>query len=64
MSAGIPKQRMKGWRPSEVAALLHVTPHTVSEWARRGDLTACRTPGGHLRIPNDEVLRLYRSRRP
>ena len=44
--------------------LLHVTPHTVSEWARRGDLTAGRTPGGHLRIPNDEVLRLYRSRRP
>ncbi|HZQ86619.1 MAG TPA: helix-turn-helix domain-containing protein [Acidimicrobiales bacterium] len=49
----------RGWRTSEVAALLKVHPNTVSNWVHHGRLKATRTPGGHLRIPNSEVLRLF-----
>jgi excisionase family DNA binding protein len=53
----------RGWRTSEVAALFHVSPHTVSVWVRQGRLNAARTPGGHLRIANEDVLRLFQDGR-
>jgi excisionase family DNA binding protein len=49
----------RGWRTSEVAALLRVHPHTVTSWVHKGRVKAQRTPGGHIRIPNSEVLRLF-----
>ena len=49
----------RGWRTSEVAALLKVHPNTVSNWVHSGRVKATRTPGGHLRIANSEVLRLF-----
>ena len=49
----------RGWRTSEVATLLTVHPNTVSNWVHTGKVKATRTPGGHLRIPNSEVLRLF-----
>jgi hypothetical protein len=47
-----------------VAALFHVQPDTESKWVRRGKLTREAAPGGEHRIPNREVLRLYRASRP
>ena len=42
-------------RPSEVAELLHVTPKTVTRWAREGRLPTRRTLGGHRRYPESEI---------
>jgi excisionase family DNA binding protein len=48
-----------GWlRTAEVAALLHVSPKTVSRWARDGKLPLVRTLGGHSRYPEDEIREL------
>ena len=35
---------------SEVAALLHVSPKTVTRWAKEGKLSFQRTLGGHRRF--------------
>lgn len=46
--------------PSQVAAMLHVSPKTVSRWAIQGFLPCLVTLGGHrrfLRGDVDEVLR-------
>lgn len=34
----------------EVAAMMHVSPRTVSRWAREGRIAALRTLGGHHRF--------------
>ncbi len=39
----------------EVAALLHVSPKTVTRWARDGKLPHVRTLGGHRRFPADKI---------
>jgi excisionase family DNA binding protein len=44
--------------PSEVAAMFHVNPKTVTRWARSGKISAIRTLGGHRRFRADEVRRL------
>jgi hypothetical protein len=49
-------------RPSDVAALFHVAPRTVTRWARAGELTTIFTLGGHRRYQLAEVLAL-RARR-
>ncbi len=41
---------------SEVARILHVSPKTVSRWARDGRLPFIRTLGGHRRYPKVESL--------
>jgi len=46
--------------PAEVGALFRVDPKTVTRWARAGKLTSVRTPGGHRRFREDEVLALLR----
>jgi excisionase family DNA binding protein len=40
-------------RTAEVAGILHVSPKTVSRWAKEGKLPFLRTLGGHRRY--DEV---------
>ncbi len=42
-------------RPSDVAALFHVAPRTVTRWARAGHLTTIYTLGGHRRYRMEEV---------
>ena len=44
--------------PSQVAALFHVDPKTVTRWANAGKLSSIRTLGGHRRFRRDEVEKL------
>ena len=46
--------------PADVAALFHVTPRTVTRWARAGKLTTIYTAGGHRRYRLSEVLAIRR----
>ena len=45
-------------RPADVAALLHVSPKTVTRWAKEGKLPCRRTLGGHRRYPEPEIREL------
>jgi excisionase family DNA binding protein len=45
-------------RTSEVADLLHVSPKTVSRWAKEGKLPFLKTLGGHRRYPESEIRQL------
>jgi excisionase family DNA binding protein len=51
-----------GWgtllTPSEVAAILHVDPKTVTRWAQGGKIRYIRTPGGHRRYYYSEIVAL------
>ena len=44
--------------PAEVADLLHVSPKTVSRWAKDGKLPFLKTLGGHRRYPAAEIRQL------
>jgi len=44
--------------PAEVAELLHVSPKTVSRWAKEGKLPFLKTLGGHRRYPAAEIRQL------
>lgn len=44
--------------PAEVADMFRVDPKTVSRWAKAGRISAVRTPGGHRRFREAEVLAL------
>jgi excisionase family DNA binding protein len=52
----MPRERFL--RTSEVAIMLHVSPKTVSRWAKEGRLPYRSTLGGHRRYPADEIRRL------
>ena len=43
---------------AEVADLLHVSPKTVSRWAKEGKLPFLKTLGGHRRYPAAEIRQL------
>src|SRR5215207_7314418 len=45
-------------RAAEVAAILQVSPKTVSRWATEGKLPFLRTLGGHRRYPAAEIRQL------
>jgi excisionase family DNA binding protein len=45
-------------RASEAAIILHVSPKTVSRWAREGKLGHVVTLGGHRRFYREEIERL------
>jgi excisionase family DNA binding protein len=45
-------------RAAEAAALLHVSPQTVSRWASQGRLRHVVTLGGHRRFPKSEIQRI------
>lgn len=49
--------------PGEVATLFRVDPKTVTRWAAAGRIHSIRTPGGHRRFPEAEVLALLDGRR-
>jgi excisionase family DNA binding protein len=40
---------------AEVADILHVSPKTVSRWAKEGKLPFMKTLGGHRRYPEAEI---------
>jgi excisionase family DNA binding protein len=40
----------------EVAKMLSVDPKTVTRWQSQGKFTEYRTPGGHRRIDQAEVM--------
>lgn len=42
-------------RAAEAAALLHVSPKTISRWAREGKLGHVVTLGGHRRFSRDDI---------
>ena len=64
MRRGSPTQRHGRTRSSpylqtaEVANILHVTPKTVSRWAKEGKLPFLTTLGGHRRYPAAEIRQL------
>ena len=43
---------------AEVADVLHVSPKTVSRWAKEGKLPFLKTLGGHRRYPEAEIREL------
>ena len=43
---------------AEVADILHVSPKTVTRWAREGKLPHSRTLGGHRRYPGEAIRQL------
>ena len=45
-------------RAAEVADILHVSPKTVSRWAKEGKLPFMKTLGGHRRYPETEIREL------
>jgi excisionase family DNA binding protein len=57
-------------RTYEVAEILHVSPKTVTRWAKDGKLPFSRTLGGHRRYPAVEIralaadLRVLPARQP
>jgi excisionase family DNA binding protein len=48
-------------RAAEAAALLHVSPKTVSRWAKQGRLPCRRTLGGHRRYDPQQIQALVRA---
>ena len=53
-----PNTRTSYLRTGEVAAILHVSPKTVSRWAKEGKLPFLHTLGGHRRYPENEIRAL------
>lgn len=45
-------------KTAEVADILHVSPKTVTRWAKDGKLPHSRTLGGHRRFPAEAIRRL------
>jgi excisionase family DNA binding protein len=48
-------------RSAEVAAILQVSPKTITRWAKRGLLPFQRTLGGHRRYPEPAIRELLAS---
>jgi excisionase family DNA binding protein len=43
--------------PREAAEVLQISPKTLSNWVRRGQLTCTKTIGGHRRYAKAEIHR-------
>jgi excisionase family DNA binding protein len=50
-------------RAAEVADIMHVSPKTVSRWAKEGRLPFLKTLGGHRRYPEAEIRELAKELR-
>ena len=48
-------------RPAEAAKMLHVSPQTITRWAKEGRIAYVVTLGGHRRFRASEVARLASS---
>ena len=42
-------------RAGEAARILHVSPKTISRWAKEGKIPHIVTLGGHRRFPRTEI---------
>ncbi|MHB8669384.1 MAG: MerR family transcriptional regulator [Acidimicrobiales bacterium] len=45
-------------KAGEAAALLHVSPKTISRWAKEGRIPHVVTLGGHRRFSRDQIEEL------
>jgi excisionase family DNA binding protein len=57
-SANTAPETLSYLHTAEVADILHVSPKTVSRWAKEGKLPFLRTLGGHRRYPAAEIRQL------
>lgn len=57
----MPRPSQRYLRTAEVAELLHVSPKTVSRWAKEGKLSFTTTLGGHRRYPAESIEALART---
>ncbi|HEY2958658.1 MAG TPA: helix-turn-helix domain-containing protein [Actinomycetota bacterium] len=48
-------------RSADVAAILQVSPKTITRWAQQGRLPYQRTLGGHRRYPDPAIRQLLAS---
>lgn len=48
-------------KTAEVADILHVSPKTVTRWAKDGKLPHSRTLGGHRRFPALQIEELAKT---
>jgi excisionase family DNA binding protein len=48
-------------QPADVAAILQVSPKTITRWAQQGLLPFQRTLGGHRRYPEPAIRELAAS---
>jgi excisionase family DNA binding protein len=51
-------------RPAEAAKLLHVSPQTISRWAKEGRIGYVVTLGGHRRFRGSEIRHLAENSAP
>lgn len=49
-------------KPADVAAMFSVNPKTVARWSTAGILQSIRTPGGHRRYREADVVALLNNR--
>lgn len=59
--AAQPDARPVYLRTGHVADILHVSPKTVSRWAKEGKLPFLKTLGNHRRYPEREIRELAAS---
>jgi len=45
--------------PREAANILGVSYPTLKQWIYRGKIKSVKTPGGHHRVPESEIDRLF-----
>jgi excisionase family DNA binding protein len=53
-----PKSKAEYLRAAEVARILHVSPKTISRWAKEDKLPYTKTLGGHRRFPAQAIREL------
>lgn len=53
----------KFWTTHEAARYLCVTASTIIQWIKDGKIETIRTLGGHRRISDDEIQRVYKQMR-
>lgn len=49
---------MKSIKPKEAAEQIGISYPTIKQWIYEGKIKSVKTPGGHHRIPEEEVERL------
>jgi len=45
--------------PREAASILGISYPTLKQWIYRGKIKTAKTPGGHHRVPESEIDRLF-----